>query len=98
MYEASLFVGVEVTSELKDDLKLSHQGAYKIFVNNGDEYLKECTHLEKKYLGKFLGGSIKTDSLNLMKENVESLLKRLSENFNFEQNKLSVLSVMETSS
>jgi hypothetical protein len=85
MYEAGLFLGFLVTEEYESVLKSADPKVLAYFIHNDGPYLQEITQENQKYLGKSIGGKIVLEELELLQENIYSLLKKLEPNYPYSQ-------------
>ncbi len=77
MFEAVLFLGLQVTPEIEKCLAQANPHAVKLFVDNNSNYLHHADHDGQRYLGKQLETVATFASLELVEHNVLSLLRKL---------------------
>jgi len=74
MLELTLFLGFPIDTETFDALNPSLKGAY---LKEGEAYLSPISHKKTLYLGKWAGSSAELGRLQLLQENIQSLLAKL---------------------
>lgn len=92
MFEASLFLGIPLSSEMQTALAELNPQLRDTFLQGGDNYLSLFTIEQKEYLGKQLGSISDTSRILLLKENVISLVKRLLPDCSISSESLTLLS------
>jgi hypothetical protein len=94
MLETQLFLGLPLSDSFLLQLRSLPDSLRELFIQvHSSEYLQEIEHEELGYLGKFLGPSISLSSLELIENNVISLLRKLVPNFPYEENPLLLFAV-----
>lgn len=85
MFEAQLFLGFPVDELFAQALDKVNPNVIAQFIQDEDDYLQEITHNEMKFLGKPIGKMIALPQLDLLEANIYSLLKKLVQDFPYEE-------------
>lgn len=94
MFEKEIFVGFPVDSLFEKELAKVNPNLVAAFIQKrGDEYLQDFVHEEIRYFGKRGGKNLTIAQLELIEENIYSLLKRLVPEFSYEEIPLYVFAV-----
>lgn len=94
MFQYQLYLGLLAEDSLLQELRQLPPGFHDLFIQNQDSaYLQQIEFEGKIYLGKYLGTSIETSSLDSLQTNIYSLLKRLIPYYSYEQHPLLLLAV-----
>ena len=73
-----LFCGIELNQKISRFLNERPESERSLFIREGDEYLQEVSYHNIPYLGKKLGSTITTKELDLLRNNICSLINRLA--------------------
>lgn len=93
MFDSELFLGFPVDPLFAVALGKTNPFAVKQFLGGGD-YLTDLTHNDMRYLGKFLGKISTLPQLELVENNVYSLLKRVVPNFPYQETPLYLFTII----
>lgn len=93
MYRVELFLGFPVDDLFALQLENANHNLVKEFTKENDQYLSEIRYKEMRYIGKKAGSIATLSQLELLQENIYSLLKRLVPNFPYEESPLYLLSL-----
>lgn len=77
MYEAKLFLGMEVTPRVDAFLQNTDRQALQFFVNQGEAYLHDLEYQGVRYLGKYAGRQIDLGALEQLEVNIKTLLSKV---------------------
>ena len=77
IFSTQIFVGVPVSSGINEFLNSVDPLLKDLLIQSNDTYLREIEYQDQKYLGKFAGTVSSIQSVELLKDNVLSLLKKL---------------------
>lgn len=78
MFSANLFLGLELTSSFEEAFDVADPQLIKAFVREDDEvYLRKVLYKGRHYLGKFVGVQTDLDALELLEDNIQSLLAKI---------------------
>lgn len=75
--ELVLFLGYRLDAPLQDSLEQNFQIA-AFFIGERQDCLREIEYQNERYLGKFLGKRVDLNSLELLQENIYSILKKIN--------------------
>lgn len=78
MFEAQLFLGVEIDDNLSNMLAKANPRLLELLIQNEPIYLQRASCQRKDYLGKYVGDLISLSQLELIELNIMSLLKKIS--------------------
>jgi hypothetical protein len=95
MYNARLFLGFPKEHELNFALQKINPALLSAFIQGDENYLKEIVYEKKKYLGKYISNPADLQTLELLQENIYSLLKRLIPDYPYQNTPLSLLPILE---
>lgn len=87
-FEAHLFLGFPIDDDFDQHLKKVDTQLLEHYVGNGDDYLKEVFFHNTRYLGKFAGRGSHLADLDLLEENIYSLLKKIVPQYPYEETSL----------
>lgn len=79
MFTALLFLGLEVTDPIAQALDAADPAAVSAFIKKDDAYLQDINYNDRRYIGKFAGAQTDLASLELLEENIRSLLAKILE-------------------
>lgn len=96
MMDYQLFLGFPLHSSYSAKLQLTPTEVRSTFIQNHPDYLQSLNHEGTAYLGKFVGVHIDLISLDLVKTNIYSLLRRLVPDYPYETSSLCLIVVEET--
>lgn len=78
MLTLALFLGLPITAPIEDALATINPELRHLFISDHPEsYLKEVTFEGGLYLGKVLGEKVTLDELQLLEQNILSILNKL---------------------
>jgi len=77
MYSTQLFLGVPLTAEKAEALDKINPSLRALLIKDHDACLTEVIWNDNKFLGKFAGKFMDLQELELLKNNVYSLIKKL---------------------
>lgn len=84
MFGVKLFLGFPVNGSLSSAIEKMDPQIVDLFIQEGDNYLKQVIYQDVRYLGKFAGEICDIGSLELLEKNVYSLLKKLISDYPYE--------------
>lgn len=93
MFDAELFMGFPITSEFALLLDSVSPEIKKLFIQENPDYLREVSHNGHSYLGKFAGKIGEASSLELLENNIISLLKKLVPDYPYQQSSLVIFPI-----
>jgi hypothetical protein len=86
MFEINLFLGFPVDALYELQLAQANPNIVALFVQKtNDEYLREIFHNEIRFLGKNIGKMTSLTQLELLENNIYSLLKKLVADFPYDE-------------
>lgn len=86
MYQSDFFLGLPITSFLSKGLDLVDPARLAFFIQkNNDTYLQELYHEETPYLGKYAGKMSDLVSLQLLQNNIYSLLRQIIPDYSYDE-------------
>lgn len=88
MIEAKLFLGFPVDDDLDLLLKKINPQFKSFFIQNNSDYLQEMTFKNRLYLGKLVENRGSISDLELLENNIYSLLKKIVNDYPFEKKPL----------
>lgn len=81
MFSVSLFLGFPVSASYSEALRKIDPQIMKMFVSdNEDSYLSEITFENILYIGKYVGEVITVSELELLQQNIYSILNKMIPN------------------
>ncbi|MEI8365490.1 MAG: hypothetical protein WCF65_03635 [Parachlamydiaceae bacterium] len=84
MFEVALFLGFPVNNAYAQELGRTDTQLLHFFLYNVEgDYLREIQHEGVRYIGKFAEPVISVESLNLLQNNILSILKKLTPQLQF---------------
>jgi hypothetical protein len=95
MFDVTLFIGVEISDDLKRALAAANPAAIDIFINNGSEYLQEATLSGVHYLGKIIEAPAGLETCSLVASNVETLLQKIIPTFSSKIDQLRLIATLK---
>ncbi|MGM0440570.1 MAG: hypothetical protein ACQEP8_05610 [Chlamydiota bacterium] len=98
MFEQEIFIGYHVDKECQKAFDKVNPYVLKTFINNGDNYLKEHFFQGKRYLGKKSTAIANLKDLYLLENNIYSLLKKIANEYPFNEQPLVLLAINKSSS
>lgn len=95
MFSAQLFLGFPVDQIFKQKLDQANPNLVNEFIQDDGEYLCELDHQGLRYIGKRLGGMVALPQLEMMEQNIYSLLKRIVPEFPYDEAPLYLISMID---
>lgn len=95
MFSAKLFLGFPVDQIFAHQLDQANPKLVQEFIQADGEYLCELDHQGLRYIGKWLGGIVELPKVEMMEQNIYSLLKRLVPEFPYEEVPLYLISMID---
>jgi hypothetical protein len=95
IYSSQLFLGILIDSSLDEALRKINPSLKVLFIQNQDPYLSEIELNNQKFLGKFAGKITDLQSLELLKDNIFSFLKKILPSVSFTEAKMLLLALPE---
>jgi len=84
--DVSLFLGFPVDASLAAGIEKLDQRIAQLFIDGKEfDYLKERSHQNMRYLGKFADVPVDVNSLFLLEANIYSLLKKIFPQYSTEE-------------
>jgi hypothetical protein len=93
IFDYQLFLGFPLSDIYLSQLSQLSPELCSVFIKNHSDYLHQVEIEGKIYLGKYLGPFVDFSSLELIQNNIYSLLKRLIANYPYESYPLVLLAV-----
>ena len=97
MFDVQLFLGFLLNQPLQKKLSELSPDIVRVFLKNGGDYLHETNVGEDRYIGKFLGQSVQSDSLEDIAAHIKSLALSLWKEDAITHRPFVLLSVMNPS-
>ncbi|MFQ5728768.1 MAG: hypothetical protein ACE5GN_00205 [Waddliaceae bacterium] len=85
MFEVQLFLGFPVDILYSQEMEKANPNVVAQFIRKEGDYLREISHNDMKFLGKEIGKIISLPQLELLEENIYSLLKKVVPEFPYEE-------------
>lgn len=95
MFTAVLFLGFPIDSFFAKKLAALDPAYVSLFIQNNETYLREITYDNVRYLGKVVGNVYELIALDSLEANILSLLKRLVDDYPYEQNSLHLFPLLD---
>jgi hypothetical protein len=83
LVDLQLFFGVPLTEDLEKSLGQVSLKFREVFIQPTEEYLREITHRDQRYIGKFIGDFADLPQLELAETHIYSILSKLVPNYPF---------------
>lgn len=93
MFDHQLFLGFLISSECASLLNQIPFEVRSLFIQNHPHYLTQVHKDGLSYLGKYLESPVELNTIEMVKENIYSLLHRLIEDFPFENTPLILFAI-----
>lgn len=94
MFDTQLFLGLPLTGSYQQELERLDLSERDFFIQGEvSPYLQQIESEGVIYLGKYLGPSVETSSLDFSQTHIYSLLKKLVPDYPYEQHPLLLLAV-----
>lgn len=90
--QLKLFVGLEVTSRLKDHLE-NIKKAEELYLQPGSGFLEPLSIDGQQWLGKLVDNPFSAQDFDNIYKNVHSLIKRVVPNFRLQQDMIKVVAL-----
>lgn len=87
-----LFVGVEITKSLQDELDRAAPGTKRYFEGHGGEYLEIVNLGEEKFIGRYLNDGFPAANITDVSRNVCSILKLITRGRRIEEDDVHIYS------
>lgn len=84
MFDYQLFLGFRLEKEFQSELDLVPEPLKALFIQNHPDYIQKIDYEGLPYLGKHLGSPVEFNQIDLVKENVISLLRKMVPNYPYE--------------
>lgn len=81
MFELELFLGFPIDEAYKQMLAKADPSVVSLFIQPGQNYLQKIIYEDIHYLGKFAGKINESSNLDLLAENIYSLLKKITPDY-----------------
>lgn len=91
-----LFIGFTVKDDFREMLTLVPKEIVSLFIQRDSDYLQRFSSGGVDYLGKQLEEITSMESLELIQQNVYSLLRRLVADYPYESESLVILSINDS--
>jgi hypothetical protein len=95
MFTSQLFLGFPVDHLYARKLENANPSMVKEYIHSQGEYLCKITHNEMCFLGKKIGDEVALSKLELLEENIYSLLKKLVPDFPYDETPLYLISLLD---
>lgn len=95
-FDYQIFLGFPVNPSFQEQLKQVSIELVSTFIQDHPDYLQRIEHRGIPYLGKGIGSLVDCASVDLIQENIYSLLKRLVPDYPYQEHAL-ILFAIETS-
>lgn len=96
MFECNLFLGFKIDAKLSKELSQNSPTFLELFIQNHHDYLQKVNFNDAVYLGKLIGDKIELSNIELIKNNIHSLVSRLAPNYPIQQSNLELFSLIQT--
>lgn len=96
MFEAQLFLGVEIDTDLAELLDKANPRLLDLLIQNEPIYLQKTAYNDREYLGKYVGDIVNLPQLELIELNIMSLLKKISPNYSPKEMSIILFSTLKT--
>lgn len=93
LLDYELFLGYPIDTDYQNKLDALQPSLKNLFIQDHADYLKIIEYQGTNYLGKSLGRSMDTQSLELLKDNIFSILNRLIPQSAYESEKILLLPI-----
>ena len=88
MLNLELFVGFPVDSLFAKELDKANSSVVSTFIQDAGDYLHDYTHNDIRYLGKRAGRNLTLTQLDLLENNIYSLLRKIVPDFPYDETPL----------
>lgn len=95
MFDARLFLGLEVTPNIENLLKDADIQLVKAFINSDEAYLHDMTNAGIRYIGKFAGDRTDIASLEQLEVNIKTLMAKIFPEENLSEITLNLFPLIE---
>ena len=92
----TIFVGIEISERLRDQLDSSNASVKQFFEENNPEYLQVMHIDHDEYIGKVTESGASLEDLSNMLMNVKSMLRMICPKFSFPDDAIKILAVTST--
>lgn len=96
MLESQVFLGIKELPLLEETLQKNSPQFLALFIQDHPDYLQRVYLHQQPYLGRFLGSHVDLSCLDLIEENIYSLLHRLASDYPFQEADLELFPVIQT--
>ena len=88
MFEVQLFLGFPVDTLFSQEMEKANPNVVAQFIQKEGDYLREIFHNDMTFLGKEIGKIVSLPQLELLEENIYSLLKKVVPEFPYQETPL----------
>ncbi len=96
MTKAHIFLGFPLDDACAAALEGLDPAFKKLYIQDDAAYLQEIVHNEQRYLGKIVMQTESLDALELLQDNIYSLLKKLVPDYPFRDEPLQLFPILDT--
>lgn len=95
MMTPQLFFGLKLDAEFDESIASANSALVTQLISNEGYYLSKLDHQNERYLGKWVSNTIYLEELDNAQNHIISILKQLSPNYQYQNNKLVLIPVIQ---
>lgn len=94
-FDTQLFIGFPLTFEYEERLEKVPRELLSLFIQESPDYLRRFSNEKDVFLGKQISGVTSVDSIELIQQNIYSLLRRLIPDYPYELHPLIIMTIQQ---